>query len=136
MDGSGVITGNFDYDSANALAIQLRYGSLPIPLKVVETTTVGPTLGQDSLQKSMIAGVIGFSIVILFMGLYYRLPGIVADINWLIFLLSLSWSRAFATMEPRFPFLVLPNHKQWSSNKDGRIGTRGKPNEHSGSELF
>jgi len=84
-DGRGVITGNFDYESANALAIQLRYGSLPIPLKVVETTTVGPTLGQDSLQKSLIAGVIGFSIVILFMGLYYRLPGFVADISIIIY---------------------------------------------------
>ena len=84
-DGRGVITGNFDYESANALAIQLRYGSLPIPLKVVETTTVGPTLGQDSLQKSMIAGAIGFSIVILFMGLYYRLPGFVADISIIMY---------------------------------------------------
>jgi len=84
-DGRGVITGNFDNESANALAIQLRYGSLPIPLKVVETTTVGPTLGQDSLQKSMIAGVIGFSIVILFMGLYYRLPGFVADISIIMY---------------------------------------------------
>jgi len=80
-DGQGIISGSFDYESANALAIQLRYGSLPIPLKIVETRTVGPTLGQDSLQKSLRAGVIGFSIVILFMLLYYRLPGIVADIT-------------------------------------------------------
>lgn len=69
-EGSGVITGDFTFDSANSLAVQLRYGSLPIPLKVVETRTVGPTLGEDSLQKSLIAGAIGFSIVILFMGLY------------------------------------------------------------------
>jgi preprotein translocase subunit SecD len=84
-DGQGVITGNFDYETSNALAIQLRYGSLPIPLKIVETRTVGPTLGQDSLQKSLIAGVIGFTIVILFMGLYYRLPGIVADIAIILY---------------------------------------------------
>lgn len=77
-EGSGVITGNFTVESANALAVQLRYGSLPIPLKVSQTRTVGPTLGQDSLQKSILAGAIGLSIVVLFMGLYYRLPGLVA----------------------------------------------------------
>ncbi len=79
-DGQGVISGNFTLESANSLAIQLRYGSLPIPLVVVETRTVGPTLGLDSLSKSLVAGLIGFSVVILFMILYYRLPGIVADI--------------------------------------------------------
>ncbi|NPV76957.1 MAG: protein translocase subunit SecD [Anaerolineae bacterium] len=77
-EGSGVIEGNFTVDQANALAIQLRYGSLPVPLKVVESRVIGPTLGQDSLNKSMIAGLIGFAIVTLFMIIYYRLPGVVA----------------------------------------------------------
>jgi len=86
-DGQGVITGNFDVNSANALAIQLRYGSLPIPLKIVESRTVGPTLGQDSLQKSLLAGAIGFTVVILFMLLYYRLPGLLADISIMIYAL-------------------------------------------------
>lgn len=76
--GEGIIEGNFTVESANALTVQLRYGSLPIPLKVAETRTIGPTLGEDSLRKSLIAGAIGFSIVILFMILYYRLPGAVA----------------------------------------------------------
>ena len=84
-DGQGVIQGNFTNDSANALAIQLRYGSLPVPLKIVETRIVGPTLGEDSLQKSLIAGVAGMIIVILFMALYYRLPGIVADVSILFY---------------------------------------------------
>ena len=84
-DGSGVISGSFTGETANALAIQLRYGSLPIPLKVVEIRTVGPTLGQDSLRNSLRAGLIGFAIVILFMALYYRLPGLVADITILIY---------------------------------------------------
>ena len=88
-EGSGVITGDFTFDSANSLAVQLRYGSLPIPLKVVETRTVGPTLGEDSLQKSLIAGAIGFSIVILFMGLYYRLPGILANLSMIFYALIL-----------------------------------------------
>jgi preprotein translocase subunit SecD len=85
--GNGMISGNFDYDSANNLAIQLRYGSLPIPLKVVEVRTVGPTLGQDSLRRSMIAGLVGFLIVILFMLLYYRLPGFTADVAIFIYAL-------------------------------------------------
>jgi preprotein translocase subunit SecD len=85
--GNGVISGNFDYESANNLAIQLRYGSLPIPLKVVEVRTVGPTLGQDSLRRSMMAGLIGFTIVILFMALYYRLPGVLADVAIIIYAL-------------------------------------------------
>jgi preprotein translocase subunit SecD len=84
-DGQGVISGNFTLESANSLAVQLRYGSLPIPLVVVETRTVGPTLGLDSLQKSLVAGLIGFSVVILFMILYYRLPGVVADIAIIIY---------------------------------------------------
>jgi preprotein translocase subunit SecD len=87
VSGEGVISGNFDSESANNLAVALRYGSLPIPLKVVEVRTVGPTLGQDSLQRSMIAGLIGFTIVILFMALYYRLPGLAADLAILIYAL-------------------------------------------------
>jgi preprotein translocase subunit SecD len=63
----------------------LNYGSLPIPLTIVETRVVGPTLGADSLQKSLVAGLIGMIVVILFMGLYYRLPGIVADISILMY---------------------------------------------------
>ena len=83
--GQGQITGNFSVDSANALAVQLRYGSLPIPLKVVETRIIGPTLGEDSLQKSLVAGMVGLIIVVLFMGIYYRLPGIMADISILLY---------------------------------------------------
>ncbi|MEO5888247.1 MAG: protein translocase subunit SecD [Anaerolineales bacterium] len=84
-DGQGQISGSFTPESANALAVQLRYGSLPIPLKVVETRIIGPTLGEDSLQKSLLAGAIGMTIVILFMGIYYRLPGIVADLSILFY---------------------------------------------------
>ncbi len=84
-DGQGVISGQFTLESANALAVQLRYGSLPIPLVIVESRTVGPTLGQDSLNKSVIAGIIGFSVVMLFMVLYYRLPGAVAILSIFIY---------------------------------------------------
>ena len=84
-DGSGIIQGNFTPETANALAVQLRYGSLPVPLKVVETRIIGPTLGEDSLNRSLIAGLVGLTIVILFMGIYYRLPGITADISIMLF---------------------------------------------------
>jgi preprotein translocase subunit SecD len=63
------------------LAIQLRYGSLPIPLKVVESRIVGPTLGQDSLQKSIVSAIVGLIIVTLFMTIYYRLPGAIAMLS-------------------------------------------------------
>lgn len=86
-EGAGIIRGSFTRESANAFAIQLRYGSLPVPLKIVETRLVGPTLGEDSLQKSLIAGVAGMIIVILFMLLYYRLPGVIADVAILVYAL-------------------------------------------------
>ena len=83
--GEGSISGNFTLDTANAFAIQLRYGSLPVPLKIVETRIIGPTLGADSLNKSLIAGLIGMTIVALFMIIYYRLPGVVAVVSILIY---------------------------------------------------
>ena len=83
--GSGTISGNFTQNSANQLALQLRYGSLPVPLKVVQSQEIGPTLGQDSVRKSAIAGVIGLLCVGLFMSLYYRLPGLIAVLALLIY---------------------------------------------------
>ena len=85
--GQGSISGNFTADSANAFAVQLRYGSLPVPLKVVETRIIGPTLGADSLDKSVKAGLIGMAIVALFMIIYYRMPGLAAVISILTYAL-------------------------------------------------
>jgi len=79
-DGSGRITGQFTLAEADSLVVQLKYGSLPIPLKVVERRTVGPTLGQDSVARSIQAGTIGLVIVLFFMLVYYRLPGALADL--------------------------------------------------------
>ncbi len=88
--GQGVIEGSFTANSANTLAIQLRYGSLPIPIKVVESQSVGPTLGAESVRRSLLAGIIGLSAVVLFMLLYYRLPGFLADLALVVYtLLSL-----------------------------------------------
>jgi preprotein translocase subunit SecD len=83
--GSGQISGGFTLDSAKSLVIELRYGALPIPLKVVESNQVGPTLGAQAVQQSVIAGIIGLGIVLSFMLLYYRVPGLLADIALLIY---------------------------------------------------
>jgi len=86
-DGSGVISGTFTYDEANNLALQLRYGSLPVPVKVVESRTVGPSLGEESIRKSLLAGSIGLAVVILFMLFYYRLPGLLAALALVVYAL-------------------------------------------------
>jgi len=87
ITGPGVITGNFTTDQANQIVTVLKYGALKIPLKIASEETVGPTLGQDSIIKSAIAAAIGLGIVMLFMLLYYRLPGLLADIALLLYAL-------------------------------------------------
>ena len=86
-DGSGIIEGRFSLPEAQNLVVQLKYGALPIPLKVVESNAIGPTLGRDSVTKSITAGAIGLIIVILFMLLYYRLPGLLANMALTIYAL-------------------------------------------------
>ncbi|MBI2938808.1 MAG: protein translocase subunit SecD [Chloroflexi bacterium] len=85
--GEGVISSpnGFPLREAQSIVIQLKYGSLPVPLKVVQNRTIGPTLGQDSVQKSIVAGAIGLGIVAAFMLVYYRLPGLLADTALLIY---------------------------------------------------
>ncbi len=84
--GNGRITlGNATYQEARGLAIQLHYGALPVPLRVETATTVGPTLGEISVEKSVRAGIIGLSIVLLFMLVYYRVLGSAADLALLLY---------------------------------------------------
>jgi preprotein translocase subunit SecD len=78
--GSAVITGNFTIDGANDLAVQIRGGSLPFPVEVVENRTVGATLGKESIRSSIYAGVAGLILVSIFMAVYYRLPGMIANL--------------------------------------------------------
>lgn len=85
--GSAVITGNFDLESATDLAVQIKGGALPFPVEVVENRTVGATLGRDSIQSSIYAAVAGLVLVLIFMGVYYRLPGIIADVALIIYAL-------------------------------------------------
>ena len=83
--GSAVITGNFTAESANEMAVQLRGGSLPFPVEVVENRTVGATLGQDSVRRSIYATATGLILVLIFMIVYYRLSGVLANIALLIY---------------------------------------------------
>lgn len=78
--GEGVIQGGFTADAARQLAIQLQAGALPIPLRIESYQTIGPQLGEISVQKSIRAGVVGLSIVLLFMLVYYRFNGLAADL--------------------------------------------------------
>ena len=86
-DGQGQISGSFTQDSAQTLAVQLRSGALPIPIKVVESRTIGAILGEESVRKSVQAGIIGLIVVILFMGFNYRLLGIIADLALICYVL-------------------------------------------------
>ena len=91
VGGRAVITGRFSAEEASSLAVQLRGGALPVPVEIVENRTVGATLGRDSIQRSIYAGVTGLILVLIFMIVYYRLPGLIADFSLIIYaLLSLA----------------------------------------------
>jgi preprotein translocase subunit SecD len=89
--GNAVIQGNFSTQEANDLAVQLRGGALPVPVEIIENRTVGASLGRDSIQSSIYAGIGGLILVLVFMVAYYRLPGVIADIALLIYAL-LTWA--------------------------------------------
>ena len=81
----GVISGQFTDAEAGSLAIQMRYGALPVPLKVVNVRSISATLGADSVRSSVIAGLIGMAAVFIFMVAMYRVPGLLADLSLLIY---------------------------------------------------
>ncbi|MBP6942539.1 MAG: protein translocase subunit SecD [Candidatus Buchananbacteria bacterium] len=84
--GQAQITGSFTVIEAKQLAQRLNAGALPVPVQLVSQTTVGASLGLDSMTKSLFAGLIGFAIIALFMIIYYRLPGVVAVIALLMYI--------------------------------------------------
>jgi protein-export membrane protein SecD len=83
--GSAVISGKFNIDEAKKLAERLNAGALPVPIRLISQDSVGASLGQDSLDKSVKAGLIGFLAVAIFMILFYRFPGVVAVAALLIY---------------------------------------------------
>ncbi len=88
IEGQGTITGNFSLEDAQRLALQLRFGSLPIPLVIDSTRQIGATLGELSVAASVRAGAIGVAVVLLFMLIYYRLPGFLADVALVLYALA------------------------------------------------
>ncbi|MBE9162338.1 MULTISPECIES: protein translocase subunit SecD [Microcoleaceae] len=89
--GNAVIQGRFTAQEANDLGVQLRGGALPVPVEIVENRTIGASLGRDSIQSSINAGIGGLILVLMFMVAYYRLPGVIANIALLIYAL-LTWA--------------------------------------------
>ena len=87
--GQGTISGNFTFQTATDLALLLRSGALPAPLSIVEERTVGPDLGQDSIDAGILSLLIGFALVIVFMIIKYRFFGLIANISLISNLLML-----------------------------------------------
>ena len=87
--GNGQISGNFTFQSATDLALLLRSGALPAPLNIIEERTVGPDLGQDSINAGVIALMIGFLFVIIFMFFKYKIFGLIANVTLLVNLIFL-----------------------------------------------
>ena len=86
-DGHAVISGSFKtYSEADELASMIRIGALPVELKEIQSQVVGAQLGQDAINTSLLAGAIGFGIVVLFMLIFYRLPGLAASIALVFYL--------------------------------------------------
>ena len=79
----------FQYEEAKKMVDLLNAGALPVPAKIIEENTVGPTLGADSIEKSKVAGLVGLGIVMLFMIAFYRLPGLIADVALICYSLIL-----------------------------------------------
>ena len=89
IGGSGQITGDFTFQSATDLALLLRSGALPAPMKIIEERTVGPDLGQDSINAGILSLIIGFVLVVLFMIVKYKIFGLIANITLISNLLLL-----------------------------------------------
>jgi len=84
-DGKAVINGSFTIQEAKSLAIQLNAGALPVPIKLVSQNNIGATLGQEAVTKSVVAGILGLLMVLIFMIIFYRLPGVLASAALVIY---------------------------------------------------
>ncbi len=82
--GKAIITGQFSLEEAKDLAIALRAGSLPAPVKIIEERTVGPTLGSDSVRMGLVSMMVGGALILLFMPIYYKGAGLIADIALMV----------------------------------------------------
>jgi len=89
LGGSAQISGSFSYEEASDLAIVLRIGALPAPVEIVQNLTVGASLGQDSINKGLMSGLFGTLLVVIFMAVYYRLSGVIANLCMVLNILLL-----------------------------------------------
>lgn len=100
--GSGIIEGQFSSEDAKSLAIVLRAGALPAPVRVIEERVVGPTVGEDSIKDGFRSSAIGFGLVVLFMLVYYRASGFVAimalGMNLLLLLATMAYLKSTLTL--------------------------------------
>jgi len=87
--GNAQITGSFSMDEAKDLSIVLRAGALPAPMKMLQNVTVGPSLGTDSIEAGKMAGILGTFLVVLFMIVYYKFSGVIADLALVLNILLL-----------------------------------------------
>jgi len=87
LDGQARITGSFTVDSAKQLALLLRSGSLPVKVEILENRSVGPSLGKDSIDKGIKAGLVGLILILVFMVVYYKKFGLIADFALMICML-------------------------------------------------
>lgn len=85
-DGKAVIEGMESTETAKRIASLIKSGALPVTLKAENVRTIGPSLGSDALQRSILAGIVGISIVLLFMLVYYKLPGFIADMALIVYI--------------------------------------------------
>lgn len=90
-DGKAQISGGYTLEQAVAEAAILKGGALPVDVDVMSKRTVGPSLGADSLQKSLYAGLVGMALLLIFIIAYYRLPGVVAALSLVVYTLVLMW---------------------------------------------
>jgi protein-export membrane protein SecD len=100
--GDAVIEGSFTSEEAGDLSIILRSGAMPAPVKIIQNVTVGPSMGMDSIKKGVMAALVGTAFVVLFMVIYYRMAGLIADLalvlNIIFLLASMSILKATLTL--------------------------------------
>lgn len=102
LGGSAQISGNFTYEDATDLAIVLRIGALPAPVEIIQNLTVGASLGRDSIEKGLAAGILGTVLVVIFMLIYYRSSGAIACmamvLNVILIFVGLAFMSATLTL--------------------------------------